>query len=76
MQHSCIVSISLFLQVFYLSKWYNHTVVLTQLQLGRNPVLFYQWPDFLVVIDLTIAIYALPMCMLILLSVDEILLLR
>ena len=58
-------------------KWCNHTVVLTWLELGRIPILFLsKGLHSHIVINLSIAVHALPMCMLILLSVDEILLPR
>ena len=50
--------------------------MLTLLQLERIPTLFYQRSDFQKVITLSIEIYALPVHVLTLLSVDEILLLR
>ena len=57
--------------------WCNHTVVLTQLPLRRFPVLFYHIDQiFNMVINLSIAVPALPIHMLISFSVDEILLLR
>ena len=48
----------------------------SQLQLGRIPVLFYWRSDFHMVNNLSIIVHSLPMCMLALLSVDEILLLK
>ena len=57
------------------TKWCNSILVLTQILLERIPVLFYQrWLDFLMVINLSIAVNILPMHKLTLLSVDEILL--
>ena len=58
------------------SKWCSHTVLFTQLQLGRILVLFYQRSNFHMVHNLSIAVYDLPMCILTSLSVDEILLLK
>ena len=52
------------------SKWCNHTVVLTWLLLKRISILFYQKDN------LSIAVHALPMHMLIWFWVDEILLPR
>ena len=54
------------------SKWCNHTIVLTQLQLRRILILFYQRSNFHMVINLSIAICALLMYMFISFSVDEI----
>ena len=57
------------------SKWCNHRVVLTRLQLGRIPFfILSEKSDFYVVDNLSIVVYALPMLILTLLSVDEILL--
>ena len=58
------------------SEWCNHTVVLTRLQLGRIPILFHQRSNFHMVNNPLITVHALPMHILISLSVDEILLLR
>ena len=58
------------------SKRCNHRIVLTWLQLGRISVLFYQWSDFYMVINLSIAVCILPMFLLTSFSVDEVLLLR
>ena len=60
--------------VTFKSKCCNHTVVL--MQLGRILTFFYQRPVFHTVINLSVAVHALPMQMLTSLSVDEILLLR
>ena len=56
-------------------KWCNHTLILIWLQVGRIPILS-EGSDFYMVINLSKAVHAFPMHMLILLSVDEILLLR
>ena len=58
------------------SRWCNHTIVLSQLQLGRIPDLFYQRLDFHIVDNLLIAVDAFPVHVLTSLSVDEILLPR
>ena len=58
------------------SKWCNHTVVLTLLELRRIPVLFCQRPEFHMVDNLSIAVHALPISMLKSLSIDVILLPR
>ena len=36
------------------SRWYIHTVVQMWLQLGKNPILFYQRPDFHLINDLSV----------------------
>ena len=74
MQPSCVVPIWLFSKCFVKVQFCNYTVVLTQLQLGRILVLFYQRSDFHIVVNLSIAVHALFVCLLTLLSVDEILL--
>ena len=56
------------------SKWCNHILVLTRLQLGRITVLFHQWSDPDVFLNLSIAVYDLIMPVFPSLSVDEILL--
>ena len=56
-------------------KWCNHTIELTWLQLGRIYVLSKR-SDFQMVINLSIAVHALLIHVLTLLSVDEILLSR
>ena len=38
------------------SRWCSHTIVLTQLQFGWNPILFYQISNFPMVSNLSIAI--------------------
>ena len=63
-KHSYVVPIYLFLQAFSLSKCCNYTIVLTQLQLGRIPVLFYQRSDFHKVVPLSIGVDALSVHML------------
>ena len=63
--------------VLLMSRWCIHTVVLTQPQLGRNPVLFFaERSDFHMIDNLSIAVHPLAMHMLPLFSVDEILLPR
>ena len=57
------------------SKCYNHTVVLTQPQLGRIPILSGR-PNVCMVVNLSIAVQVFPMRMLTSLIVDEILLPR
>ena len=70
-------SASSFFFIFLVSRWCIETVVLTQLQLERSYVLFYQEDQISIMTDnMSIAIYAIPMCMLTLLSVNEILLPR
>ena len=59
------------------SRWCIHTVVLTQPQLGRNQILSNQRKHISIwFIDLSIAVHTFASQILILLSVDEILLLR
>ena len=52
------------------SKWCNHRLVLTLLQLRRIPVLFYQRSNFDMVINLSISHHSLPKCSPTSLSVD------
>ena len=56
------------------SRWYNHRIVLTFQQLGRNPVLFYRRSDFHMIDNLSRAGHTLPMRKFTSLLVDEILL--
>ena len=57
---------------FIMSKCCNHTIVLTRLQLRRSTVFLSERSD--IVDNLLIADHGLPMCRLISLSVDEIIL--
>ena len=59
------------------SKWCNHTVVLSWLQLGKSSrFILSERSDFHMVVNLLVAVHRLPICMLTSLSVDEILLPR
>ena len=58
------------------SKWCNNMILLTCLELRKCSILFNQRSDFHIVLNLSIAVSALPVCMLTLFSVDEILLPR
>ena len=49
--HSCVGPTRLFLHVFCKSRWCIHIVVLTQLLLGINPVLFYQLNNLSIAVD-------------------------
>ena len=77
MKHSYFSShLAFSLGVLLEFEWCNHTIVLTQLQLGRILPLFYQRSDIHRVDSFSIVVHALSLHMLILLSVDEILLPR
>ena len=54
----------------------NYSAVLTRLQRGRNPILFYQRLYFHIIDNLSIAVHIFPMRMFTSLSADKILLLR
>ena len=59
------------------SKWCNHTIVPTWLQLGRIPILFHQRDQISIrLLNQSIAVHILLMNISTLLSVDEILLPR
>ena len=78
-QHAAFLSTShpaFSLCVLLVLTWCIHMGFWTQLQRGRNPVLFYQRSDFHLIINLSIAVRVFPMHMLTWLLVDEILLLR
>ena len=58
-------------------KWWNHTIVLTRLQLNKIPILFLsERSDFHMIVNQSVAVYALLMRMLTLLSVNGIFRLR
>ena len=58
------------------SKWCSHTVVLTTTDWKNSHLIQSERSDFNMVDNLSMTVHALPICMLTLLSVDEILLLR
>ena len=62
--------------VSFVFKWCSHIIMLTWLQLGGISISFHPRSDFYMVVNQSMAVHALPMHMLILLSVDEILLPR
>ena len=64
-KHSWIVSSYFSLSVSLESKECNYTVVLTELQLGRNLVFVYQRSDFYMMDSLLIAVYVFSRRMLI-----------
>ena len=52
-------------------KWCDHTIVLSQLQFGKIPILFHQRSEFHMVINLLIIVHVLPICILTLFLIDE-----